>query len=175
MSPLSVLYRDKEAPVLDANVPGEVELALELKQAFVKSLEERHISLRFFAGGWSTFLTSNPKARHTPYNLVLSSETIYEVASLPILVSLLCAVSTRSATASDKGTPTTPYTLEDLAGAMRISDGALCLVAAKVLYFGVGGGVPDFTRAVKHDGGDLETLWDRKEGVGRVIMRVDWP
>jgi protein-histidine N-methyltransferase len=175
MSPLSVLYRDKEAPVLDANVPGEVELALGLKQAFVKSLEERHISLRFFAGGWNTFLTSNSKARHTPYNLVLSSETIYEVASLPILVSLLCTVSTRSATASDKGTPTTPYSLEDLAGAMRISDGALCLVAAKVLYFGVGGGVPDFTRAVKHDGGDLETLWDRKEGVGRVIMRVDWP
>lgn len=50
----------------------------------------------------------------------------------------------------------------------------LCLVAAKVLYFGVGGGVSDFLRAVVATKARVETVLERKEGVGRKVMRVWW-
>ena len=50
----------------------------------------------------------------------------------------------------------------------------LCLVAAKILYFGVGGGVSDFLRAIKATKARVETVLERKEGVGRKVMRVWW-
>jgi protein-histidine N-methyltransferase len=50
----------------------------------------------------------------------------------------------------------------------------LCLVAAKVLYFGVGGGVEGFVRAVEAEGGVVRTVWEHREGVGRRIMRIEW-
>jgi protein-histidine N-methyltransferase len=50
----------------------------------------------------------------------------------------------------------------------------LCLVAAKVLYFGVGGGVQGFVRAVEGEHGTARTVWEHREGVGRIIMRVEW-
>jgi len=49
----------------------------------------------------------------------------------------------------------------------------LCLVAAKVIYFGVGGGVKEFVEAVQENG-CVERVWERKEGVGRIIMRIIW-
>lgn len=52
--------------------------------------------------------------------------------------------------------------------------GHLCLVAAKILYFGVGGGVSDFLRAVEATKARVETVLERKEGVGRKVMRVWW-
>ncbi|KAI9444081.1 hypothetical protein H4582DRAFT_1919155 [Lactarius indigo] len=51
---------------------------------------------------------------------------------------------------------------------------SLCLVAAKVLYFGVGGGVQEFVRAVEDERGTVHTVWEHREGVGRRIMRVEW-
>ena len=47
-------------------------------------------------------------------------------------------------------------------------------MAAKVVYFGVGGGVSEFVSAVEGEGRSVETVWEKKEGVGRVIMRVKW-
>lgn len=50
----------------------------------------------------------------------------------------------------------------------------LCLVAAKVLYFGVGGGVSEFLGVLKGHGGNSETVWEQKLGVSRKIMCVRW-
>ena len=50
----------------------------------------------------------------------------------------------------------------------------LCLVAGKVLYFGVGGGVADFLEAVGKAGGTAETVSEWKIGVGRKVIRVFW-
>ena len=57
----------------------------------------------------------------------------------------------------------------------------LCLVAAKVLYFGVGGGVSEFTKLietpVKTTGrprGKVEIVLERNVGVGRKVMNVQW-
>jgi protein-histidine N-methyltransferase len=43
-----------------------------------------------------------------------------------------------------------------------------------VLYFGVGGGVQEFVRAVEDERGTVHTVWEHREGVGRRIMRVEW-
>lgn len=54
----------------------------------------------------------------------------------------------------------------------------MSLVAAEVLYFGVGGGVDAFEEAVRGCGGAVERVagpWEEaKVGVGRRVMRVTW-
>jgi len=51
---------------------------------------------------------------------------------------------------------------------------SLCLVVAKVLYFGVGGGVQGFVRAVEGEHDTVRTVWEHCEGVGRIFMCVGW-
>lgn len=55
-------------------------------------------------------------------------------------------------------------------------DNYLCLVAAKVLYFGVGGGAAEFVQCVRDldRGGTVETVWEKTEGVERRVMSVRW-
>ena len=55
-------------------------------------------------------------------------------------------------------------------------DNCLCLVAAKVLYFGVGGGVAEFVRCVRDqgEGGTVEIVWEKTLGVERRVMSVRW-
>jgi protein-histidine N-methyltransferase len=162
-SPLAVPHLDPDSPPRDPAEPGDVELTPALRSAFAASLASRGITLRFFSGGWRSFASTLAG----PYALVLSSETIYEVAALPALVPLLRA-----------GAPKHDGALEDAVAGLDISGGGggrgTCLVAAKVLYFGVGGGVPDFVRVVEGAGGRVDTVWERSEGVGRRIMRVSW-
>ncbi len=58
----------------------------------------------------------------------------------------------------------------------------ICLVAAKLVYFGVGGGVSEFVKAVEGypvpcEGkrrGKPEVVWETKEGVKRCILQVHW-
>ncbi|OBZ77661.1 Histidine protein methyltransferase 1 [Grifola frondosa] len=174
MSPASAAYRstapasdsepDSDAsplPPADPTQPGELPLTPALTAAFLASLSAHHVHLHFFAGGWSAFdvpLTGGP------YDLVLTSETIYRPDSLPSLVSLLRRASR-------------PRTLDELTSELTISDapsGCVCLVAAKLVYFGVGGGVSEFVRAVEREGGTVRTVWEHKEGVKRSVMRVAW-
>ena len=94
------------------------------------------------------------------YNVLLTSETIYRLDSLPLLVELMRSTCNPSRTLYSFHPPQ--------------EGDYLCLVAAKVLYFGVGGGVPDFENAVHKIGGHLETVLERKVGVGRKVLRVLW-
>ena len=101
--------------------------------------------LRFFSGSWEAF---NIQGK---YDIVLSSETIYRTDSLGSLITLM-----RNACGS-------------------VHSSYLCLVAAKLLYFGVGGGVSEFVRAVEgQQRGVVYTVWDCEVGVRRRIMRVEW-
>lgn len=181
------------------STPGELTFTPALLAAFTSSLSQQNIHLRFFIGSWDGFdvgsvWRSDPPlpddaTRRPYYDIVLTSETIYRVESLPALLGVL-----RSASYC-----TTEKTLEERTADLSLDgttnrsgsngedgDGqGICLVAAKVLYFGVGGGVQDFVRAVE-DGqhvqdesesraqGSVETVWERKDGVGRKIMRVRW-
>ncbi|KAF8729840.1 hypothetical protein AX14_005938 [Amanita brunnescens Koide BX004] len=146
----------------DPSIPSEINITPELKSAFLSSLSERNISLRFFAGSWETFdFTNIPPQK---YNIVLTSETIYRAENLPSLVTLL-----RSACLG-----ITPNE-----GEKPTSNPSLCLVAAKAVYFGVGGGVSNFIDAVEGNGsreklGTVETVWETKTGVKRNVLSVTW-
>ncbi|PKI85257.1 hypothetical protein MVES_000967 [Malassezia vespertilionis] len=120
-----------------ASTPGDIELDNQVLDAFETSLKQRHIHLRFFSGGWSTLdLRVNGS---TKADIVISSETVYSLASLPSLYRIMREISWP--TAQDAPHPgLSPNT-------------TLCLVAAKVLYFGVGGGIDAFIRKIEQDHG----------------------
>lgn len=159
-SPLSAPYR-ASAPDADADSDdgaasasartrgqGGLTVTPALLAAFTTSLDAHGVCLRFFSGGW-TSLRAHWGASPPPYDIVLASETIYRTEALrPFLGVLRAAIAGSGVT--------------------------LCLVAAKVLYFGVGGGVREFVRAVEDEGGTVHTVWEHREGVGRRIMRVEW-
>lgn len=159
MSPASISYLKSEAEddssdPPDPSKPSELNITPELKTAFLQSLQERNISLRFFSGSWETFNFDILDGTRR-YDLVLTSETIYRVESLPSLVNLL-----RSACGGDQ-------MIEDEACTM-------CLVATKAVYFGVGGGINDFTQAVQERKGRVESVWETTAGVKRKILSVTW-
>ncbi|RDB18695.1 Histidine protein methyltransferase 1 [Hypsizygus marmoreus] len=154
----------------DCSTPGDLRITSELKQAFLSSLAERNISLRFFSGSWDTFDVSNTGGK---YDVVLTSETIYRTDSLLALINLMQAASGPSGSIADGS---------QLSLIPESGDSAyLCLVASKILYFGVGGGVSEFVGIVEgsnvRDGvkrGKVETVWELSTGVGRKVMRVQW-
>lgn len=123
---------------LDAEPQGDVEIDEEVLAAFRASLAAFNLVLRFNSGPWEAIDVAS-----LPYSVVLSSETIYELASLPTL-------------------------LRALKGACR--DETLCLVAAKVLYFGVGGGVNAFEEAMRLTNGWTKAIRRHTAGVGRVVL-----
>ncbi|TFK68302.1 hypothetical protein BDN72DRAFT_950267 [Pluteus cervinus] len=155
-------FRSTEPKSEDDAEALEIEITPDLTSAFVSSLKDYKVHLRFFAGSWATF---NLQSCGGAYDIVLSSETIYQTSSLPSLVALLKAACGHG------------EALEDLVqGKLTISseNECLCLIAAKVVYFGVGGGVPEFIKLVEHNRGAVTTVLERRAGVGRKILGVDW-
>lgn len=122
----------------------ENELAItdELVSSFTASLAERGIRLRFYSGSWSTF--PQPVGG---MDMVLTSETIYSLESLPSLVELL---------------------------GRCIGEGGRVLVAAKVIYFGVGGGVESFKQCLgeRYPEASVEVVHSVTKGVGRTVLSV---
>ena len=104
--------------------PGELEVDEDLLLKFQHALASHQIELRFFYGGWDSLRLANRA------DLVLSSETVYSLSSLPSLCRVLHSLCW----------PTS----KDQQDAGMAPNSTLCLVAAKVLYYGVGGGVDDF-------------------------------
>lgn len=136
-----------------ADSPLELNISENLKDAFNQSLMTYGLNLRFFSGSWDTF---DLQKSCGSYNLVLTSETIYRMESLPSLTAIM-----RSACNAE--------------GSQGVDD-YLCLVAAKVLYFGVGGGAAEFVHCVRDldRGGTVETVWEKTQGVERRVMSVRW-
>lgn len=120
----------------------------EFLSSFESLLKEENIQLVFSEGDWSGMASTVEK-----YDLVLTSETIYSVPSLPSLLDLLEA---------------------------SCKPESQCLVACKRIYFGVGGGELEFRRRVEERSGKVETVWGegsgrgKDQGVGRVVMSVEW-
>lgn len=130
---------DTELPSADASEAADIPISSELKSAFLASLKEYAITLEFTSGSWRSFQPTKP------YDLVLTSETIYRDESVPSLISLLKSC---------------------------VTPNSLILVAAKVFYFGVGGSISAFVKAVEEAGGRAETVWEHSTGVGRKILKI---
>ncbi|PYH99510.1 hypothetical protein BO71DRAFT_192566 [Aspergillus ellipticus CBS 707.79] len=137
----------------------ELDITPELVNSFREDLTRRGITVDFVSGAWSpafvdlVFASGEPGSRAA---LVLASETIYSPASLSAFSETLVALLRRP-----------------------VEEGARsrALVAAKKVYFGVGGGVDEFLAVLGGvDGGDQlqveEQLDVKSEGVGRVVLEV---
>ncbi|RMZ81191.1 hypothetical protein DV737_g2672, partial [Chaetothyriales sp. CBS 132003] len=133
----------------------EQDLDLEFFNAYrlIGDLESKAVTINFIAGAWGAALaelaTVECPLGPAPNLLVLASETIYAPGSLPAFVDTLQAF------------------LKSGAPSVTI------LVAAKQVYFGVGGGVEEFARLAKQDGLAVDLISQVPSGgVGRVILNI---
>lgn len=191
MSPASALFRKSKSssdssdddsnplPPPDPTQDGDLPITPTLTSAFLESLKVYNIDLRFLCGSWDSF---DIKKTGGTYDLILTSETVYRMDSLPSLVGLM-----QRACVGDGLTNNS--LAEEVAAKLVIDeerspkrDFPICLVAAKLVYFGVGGGVSEFVKAVEeypirsegNQKGKVEVVWEKKEGVKRCIMQVRW-
>ncbi|XP_041979432.1 histidine protein methyltransferase 1 homolog [Aricia agestis] len=79
------------------------------------------------------------------FDIILTSETIYNVDNYEKLVRLF---------------------------ENRISDNGIVLVAAKTCYFGVGGSVRQFEKAVSDSNLSCEVVWKNDSGIQREILKI---
>jgi protein-histidine N-methyltransferase len=135
----------------------ELDITPGLVQEFKDDLAQRGISVDFVSGAWSAefvdlVISSGSGARKT---LVLASETIYSPASLVAFSETLLELLRRSNTVSAR---------------------SRALIAAKKVYFGVGGGVDEFLAVLRNlCANELDVqqkLTVQSEGVGRVVLEV---
>ncbi|KAL4073688.1 hypothetical protein J3A83DRAFT_4230642 [Scleroderma citrinum] len=143
-SPAAETYRSHE---LNDSGESELNITPQLLEDFKESLKIYGINIRVFSGSWDTFDLGTSGGA---YDVVLTSETIYCLDSLPGLVRLMCNAC--------------------------VAERHLCLVAAKVVYFGVGGGVPEFMRCVEEASQQarVDTVLEKKAGVNTRVMSVQW-
>ncbi|KAF5351248.1 hypothetical protein D9756_008447 [Leucocoprinus leucothites] len=173
LSPASQTYRTSNATSTDnaedlpfptTPEPFELPISPSLKSAFLSSVKKTYnITIRFFSGSWSSFSTQLPNFHPEKFDIVLTSETIYRMNSLPSLVETMRLACCGSRAEEE-------HNSKDIVKAK-----GECLVATKVLYFGVGGGVSDFVDFVEKKGiARTKTEKDRKTGVGRVVLSLDF-
>jgi len=133
-------------------VEGELEIDAELVQEFMSSLNSHGFNLSFFSGAWSPefvqlvieSMGSGP-ARLT----ILGAETIYSPAALISFADTLMALL--------DGTP---------------EGKKAALIAAKKVYFGVGGSIEDFCDAVRAKGAVVSQIREESDGVRRAVVEV---
>lgn len=176
-------HEQEPYPPADPTEAGDLQLTPVLLEAFTASLKEHGVTLRFFSGSWETFDVKTTLGESGGrYDIVLTSETIYRTDSLGPLVDLMWQACTGSYDVR-KEQETSVEKLASAASELSLETRQpLCLVAAKLVYFGVGGGVAEFTRAVENgvpsskqrSRGRVETVWEREGGVRRVLLRVRW-
>lgn len=141
----------------------ELEITPELLENFQQDLTKRGITVDFISGAWSpafvdlVFSSSSTEERRDSQTLVLASETIYSPSSLGAFSETLLALLQRSAATTE-------------------ASKSRALVAAKKVYFGVGGGVDEFLAVLKEasHGSDVDVneVDIISGGVGRVILEV---
>jgi protein-histidine N-methyltransferase len=141
------------------SLEGEVELPLAVLDAFVEYLAAHQIELLFFSGGWGEEFAGMVRAGVAASVggggdlLVLGSETIYSPFAL-------------------RGFADTVFQLLRAAKQGAGESSAACIVAAKRLYFGVGGSLDDFVDLARSMDADVAGLREETEGVRRGVVQV---
>lgn len=102
-------------------VSNELQVTKELVARFKRFLAERSISFELVCGGWNKQFLSLIDSVSTGFNisLILTSETIYSQDTLRVVVEMLLKLAGKN-------------------------QGCVSLVAAKDIYFGVGGSIVEF-------------------------------
>ena len=134
----------------------EVDVSPEIINEFTNELVSHGVSVSAISGSWSSeFSALLPPLAHEggqTETLVLASETIYSPATLHAFTTTMLGI---------------------LDGAKEAGCKARALVAAKMVYFGLGGGVDEFLVILRQLGGDAKVVWQSEgAGVGRLILEV---
>lgn len=159
------LQQRGSSPVVDGafSPDGELELDLtsEILQAFKDFLASNHIFLLFLSGAWSpefvqALYSSIPPSltaqTEDVSTLVMGAETIYSPFALESFASTLLSVLETERRTHPSGQST-------------------AIIAAKRLYFGVGGSLDDFIDRMRGLGTVVETLREETQGVRRGVVR----
>ncbi|CEP06894.1 hypothetical protein [Parasitella parasitica] len=129
---------------------AEAEILSENIPTILQQLASR---TRAFVGDWSS-LPAQLDVTREKYDMIVTSETIYAEHALPDLISVFQK-------------------------ALKKPDG-VCYVAAKTVYFGVGGGILPFCQLLaktQDDDGDklkYEKVFESASTVKREILKVSW-
>lgn len=160
------LQQRKEDAVIEAafTPDDELELTPEVLDAFRQSLSSNQITLSFLSGAWSPefvdllYGASLPAdgLPETTRTLLLGSETIYSPFALESFAGTLLSVLQRERS-------------------HRPAGHARALVAAKRLYFGVGGSLDDFVDKMRGLGASVRTLFEETKGVHRGVVECLLP
>jgi len=138
---------------------GELELLPEVKQAFVAFLLASGISLAFISGGWSPEFVDLlyqpavvPDVFAESRALVLGAETIYSPFALGLFADTLLSILRREVQE-------------------RPRHQAIAIIAAKRVYFGVGGSLDDFVDKMRSSGAQVVGIREETEGVRRGVVQ----
>ena len=137
---------------------GDLDITANLLSDFHAALASANIHISGISGAWGPDFEALARSNVTEpacSALVLASETIYSPGSIRVFSKTVLGIL-------------------DQNGKMPDSQ---ALVAAKKVYFGVGGGVDEFTSVMGGMGSLVKTVWDSSEdsepgtvGVGRCIL-----
>lgn len=143
---------------------GELELLPEVIQGFQDFLHTATVSLSFLSGGWSPAFVdllyhpavSGQQNGAASKTLVVGAETIYSPFALESFGETVLAILRRER-------------------AQRPGGQAVAIVAAKRLYFGVGGSLDDFVDKTRSQGATVNTMREENEGVRRGVVQLFLP
>ncbi|KAI5861735.1 hypothetical protein GGS23DRAFT_129275 [Durotheca rogersii] len=141
---------------------GELELTPKVLRAFEEFLSARNISLSFFSGAWSTEFVDLVNPDRIPLagddlkhgTVILGAETIYSPFSLGAFTQTIFSL---------------------MAQERARGHAAEALVAAKRLYFGVGGSLDDFVAKARELGVQVVQLSEETKGVNRGVVHCSLP
>lgn len=151
-----------------SSTEGELEITEHVVDSFKAFLSSSEIALHFISGGWSpdfvdlvntsfaapsSHTAADVKSQRT---LIMGAETIYSPFALSSFTDTLLSILSRERDA-------------------RPSREAVAIVAAKRLYFGVGGSLDDFVDKIRSLGAAVSLVREETEGVRRGVVRCTLP
>ena len=140
-----VMFSDYNEDVLtELTIPNAL-LNLPPSQGSSDAAEPATEKCRFFSGDWSDLEENFLAKENKKFDLILTSETIYNVENQPKLVSIFQNF---------------------------LKDDGHVLVAGKTLYFGVGGGMRQFETLVEQCGMECFAAKTFDTGVKREILKI---
>lgn len=139
---------------------GDLEVTPELIADFRTSLDSAKIDISLLSGPWSSDLLGMLKQHitHEHNVLILAAETIYSPASTEAFVDLVTQLLARNTHPSS----------------------SRAIVAAKRMYFGIGGSIDGLCRSCKARGAATHDLLDTGitgmvQGIGRALVEITMP
>lgn len=142
---MTVALHGHESEVEDE---GELDIEEESVPRVLQVLKDHGVEIEFVSGAWGDKFVGLLHLQTNDQIFVLASETIYSPASLEIFARTVLNI-------------------------VRSTAASRVLVAAKKVYFGVGGGVQEFVDVVQRYGGSVTPVLDVPgAGVGRVVLEV---